>query len=191
MFSDDLEIHIPTDEEEAAIQKEIAMDPDAPEWTDENWARARPAIEVDPELVAWSRQTRTQREKAKERVSIQLDGVRELRDAKWFIPTLDALTALPRDSDIETSNLRSTETSILETLTILAKILDSRTPPPSVVPTWDGGVQVEWHRNGVDLEIEISPDGNAEYFFASPNEEHEGAARDEIERLTKYARTVL
>ncbi len=74
MFSDDLKIHIPTDEEEAAIQREIAMDPDAPEWTDENWARARPAIEVDPELVLWARQIRAQREKDKERVSVQLDA---------------------------------------------------------------------------------------------------------------------
>ncbi len=54
MFSDDLKIHIPTDEEEAEIQREIAMDPDAPEWTDEDWARARPAVEVDPELVEYS-----------------------------------------------------------------------------------------------------------------------------------------
>ena len=52
------EIHTPTDEEEEEIQRQIAQDPDAPEWTDEDWARARPAMEVDPELVEWSRRTR-------------------------------------------------------------------------------------------------------------------------------------
>ena len=124
-------------------------------------------------------------------LNVSLDSARELPDTKWFTPTRDALTALLQDSDIGIPNSRSTETSALGALTILAKILDSRTPPPSVVPTWDGGVQVEWHRNGVDLEIEISPTGEAEYFFASPDEEREGPAWDQIERLTKYARTIL
>ncbi len=116
---------------------------------------------------------------------------RKSRRAKWFAPTRDALAALLHDPDTGLPDSRPTETSVRETLTILAKILDSRAPPPSVVPTYEGGIQVEWHRNGVDLEIEIGPDGNAEYFFASPDEEREGAAWDEIERLTKYAQTVL
>jgi hypothetical protein len=29
------------------------------------------------------------------------------------------------------------------------------TPTPAIVPTSRGGIQLEWHRNGVDLEIEI------------------------------------
>ena len=126
-----------------------------------------------------------------QKLNIQLDSDRELRDAKWFAPTLDALTALLQDSATSLPDSRPTEISVRETMEILTKILDSRTPPPTVVPTYEGGVQVEWHRNGVDLEIEISPDGNAEYFFSSPSEEHEGPAWNEIERLTKYARTVI
>ena len=55
MFESELEVHIPTDEEEDKIQRQIAQDPDAPEWTDEEWARAQPAMEVDPEIVEWSR----------------------------------------------------------------------------------------------------------------------------------------
>ena len=31
-------------------------------------------------------------------------------------------------------------------------------PIPSVVPTSNGGIQLEWHEGGVDLEIELSPD---------------------------------
>ena len=60
--------------EETAINVGIAQDPDAPEWTEEDWARARPAIEVDPELVEWSRRTRgKQRAPVKELISIRLD----------------------------------------------------------------------------------------------------------------------
>ena len=64
----------PTDEEEAEIQRQIAEDPDAPEWTEEDWARARPAIEVHPELVEWSRRSRgKQKAPTKELISIRLD----------------------------------------------------------------------------------------------------------------------
>ncbi len=41
-----------TPEEEARVQAGIAADPDAAEWTKEDFARARPAAEVVPELVA-------------------------------------------------------------------------------------------------------------------------------------------
>lgn len=65
----------PTDEEEAEIQRQIAEDPDAPEWTDEDWARARPAIEVDPELVEQYLRTRgKQKTPAKELISIRIDA---------------------------------------------------------------------------------------------------------------------
>jgi len=60
--------------EETAINVGIAQDPDAPEWTEEDWARARPAIEVDPELVEWSRRKRgRQKAPRKELISIRLD----------------------------------------------------------------------------------------------------------------------
>lgn len=60
--------------EETAINVGIAQDPDAPEWTEEDWARARPAIEVAPELVEWSLRRRgRQKAPTKELVSIRLD----------------------------------------------------------------------------------------------------------------------
>ena len=75
MFDIEREIHIPTDEEEAEIQRQIAEDPDALEWTDEDWARARPAAEVHPELVEWSLRRRgKQKTPTKELISIRLDA---------------------------------------------------------------------------------------------------------------------
>ncbi len=45
-----------TDEEEAAIQAGIAADPDNPEWTAEDFKKARPFKEVFPELYeSWKR----------------------------------------------------------------------------------------------------------------------------------------
>ncbi len=40
-----------TPEEEAAIQRGIAADPDAREWTDEEYASAQPASEVMPAAI--------------------------------------------------------------------------------------------------------------------------------------------
>lgn len=75
MFERAREIHIPSDEEEAEIQREITLDPDNPEWTEEDFARARPAIEVDPELVQWSRRTRgKQKAPTKVHLNIRLDA---------------------------------------------------------------------------------------------------------------------
>lgn len=71
-----------TPEEEAAIQRGIAQDPDNPEWTEEDFARARPVREVDPELVAEYLRTRgKQKRPTKVLVSLRLerDVVERLR----------------------------------------------------------------------------------------------------------------
>ena len=44
-------------------------------------------------------------------------------------------------------------------------------PAPSVVPTVRGGVQLEWHRDGIDFEIEtLTPENLRAYF----SDEHSG-----------------
>jgi uncharacterized protein (DUF4415 family) len=52
------DIHWPTDEEEAEINRGIALDPSNPEITDQDWRRMRPALEVVPELVETRRRGR-------------------------------------------------------------------------------------------------------------------------------------
>jgi len=41
------------------------------------------------------------------------------------------------------------------TLHLLIKAMPSGTPLPQLVPLSHGGVQLEWHDDGIDLEIEI------------------------------------
>jgi len=61
--------------EETAINAGIARDPDAPEWTAEDWARARPATEVVPHIVERYRRTRgKQKAPTKEKVTVRLDA---------------------------------------------------------------------------------------------------------------------
>jgi uncharacterized protein (DUF4415 family) len=66
-----------TDEEEARIQRGIAEDPDNPEWTAEDFARARPFAEVFPEWAEEIRQRQSGRPKSpdpKVAVSLRLDS---------------------------------------------------------------------------------------------------------------------
>lgn len=47
----------------------------------------------------------------------------------------------------------------VEALQLLSQIMVAGAPSPSLVPTAPGGVQLEWHANQVDLEIELGPSG--------------------------------
>jgi uncharacterized protein (DUF4415 family) len=64
-----------SDEEEARIQVLIASDPDAPEATDEELARARPFAEAFPDLMESIRRTRGRPPVAhpRKQVSLRLD----------------------------------------------------------------------------------------------------------------------
>lgn len=41
-----------------------------------------------------------------------------------------------------------------EVLQVIAK---SEAPPPAIVPTSSGGIQIEWYRSNIELQIEIEP----------------------------------
>ncbi len=61
----------------------------------------------------------------------------------WLEPNWDSYHALPIDPSKAEAVLR-----------LLLHILDDDSPSPAIVPTPKGGVQVEWHLNKIDLEIE-------------------------------------
>jgi len=39
---------------------------------------------------------------------------------------------------------------------LISALLDTGVPEPTIVPTVKGGLQLEWHTGGVDLEIELN-----------------------------------
>jgi hypothetical protein len=49
-------------------------------------------------------------------------------------------------------------------ISLLGRIMRPGTPPPIVVPTVRGGVQLEWHTNGVNLEIAIDSPEHISFF---------------------------
>jgi hypothetical protein len=50
-------------------------------------------------------------------------------------------------------------------LEILHAVMHARTPVPQVVPTAVGGVQLEWHEKGIDLELHITAPYQWELWF--------------------------
>jgi len=49
--------------------------------------------------------------------------------------------------------------AIIGAAEVLADVLAPNALAPTIVPTLQGGVQLEWHRNGADIEIEFSSQG--------------------------------
>jgi hypothetical protein len=45
---------------------------------------------------------------------------------------------------------------VVAAIRLLLEAMEDSTPAPNVFPTNQGGIQLEWHQGGIDLEIEIS-----------------------------------
>ena len=54
--------------------------------------------------------------------------------------------------------------TVLYAFNVLAAVCKSDTPPPSVVPTHSGGLQFEWHRPSLDLEIVVRAPAKVDFY---------------------------
>ena len=119
----------------------------------------------------------------------EASAVRPVPD--WMEPTITACGGLRWRDDGFMGGAKPTEPSaVAKLLRLLAEILGSESPVPSIVPTWRGGVQAEWHENRVYLEIEADPDGSIGYYFANSREEAEGLVEDDLADLIRYAKSL-
>ena len=90
------------------------------------------------------------------------------RDVEWFAP---ALTDLQIVMNVDPADRESTDPSYAaQALTFFASALPPTTAPPSLSPLNDGGVQAEWHRGGLDVEIVFSPDESESGIFVRDKE---------------------
>jgi hypothetical protein len=55
--------------------------------------------------------------------------------------------------------------AIESTLKLLCEVMTDDISMLDIVPTVSGGIQIEWHIVGIDLELEISPDGKRAIYF--------------------------
>jgi hypothetical protein len=78
------------------------------------------------------------------------------------------------------------------TTNLLLAILDSDTPRPSVVPTNRGGIQLEWHRAGADLEIEVESPERLNVFFEDGGDgtETKLTLTDDLRPLARFLKRI-
>jgi len=61
--------------------------------------------------------------------------------------------------------LAPAEAAIIGSLHILLWFASNKKSMPTVVPMSNGGIQLEWHYFGRDVEIEVNPNGEIVVFF--------------------------
>jgi hypothetical protein len=85
------------------------------------------------------------------------DASREQQSPFWQEPVHSALsTLLQLREDWDSYGARApTQKAAADLLAVLHQILEANSPVPSIVPSPLGHFQAEWHRNGVDLEVEV------------------------------------
>lgn len=89
----------------------------------------------------------------KRRFTIRAEG----EEPAWLMPTLHAMgeiLSLPPNWDSYGANPVNAF-SLVSALDLLVATMRPETPTPTVVPTSRGGLQLEWHTRGIDLEVEI------------------------------------
>lgn len=89
----------------------------------------------------------------------------------WLQAAIERLTSLVRlEPGLDSYRAKSIDPQrAQQVLSALLEVMKPETPLPSIVPTTDGGIQLEWHRNGIDLEIEPVSPNRIEYYVRKPD----------------------
>jgi hypothetical protein len=76
-------------------------------------------------------------------------------------------------------------TSVETAMSLLLEVMHDDTEPPTVIPTSSGGVQLEWHARGIDLEVEVGPTGSIQVYGRDhqTNEEWSGSLPGQTQSL--------
>ena len=114
----------------------------------------------------------------------------EAEVAAWLKPTLQSLQdllQLPQDWD-GYGAVRIQEQIAQKALMVLVEVMENDAPAPSVVPLSDGGIQVEWHQRGRNIEIEFPADKAPDFYYYEDGTEleSEGQVSRNYDRIQAY-----
>ena len=121
--------------------------------------------------------------------AVMFSRAQDSRWPGWVHPTmrtLRALLQLPRNWDGYGAN-EVQESAVNGSWNLLVEIMNDDTLAPSIVPLSDGGIQIEWHRHGRNLEIEFFRDEAPSFYFYETDNgvEDEGPAHENLALLRK------
>lgn len=108
-------------------------------------------------------------------------------DSSWLSPMLNSLRevlALPANWDSYGAHPVDLK-AVAFAIEFLIQVMRKDTMVPVVVPTVKGGIQLEWHARGIDLEMEVSPQGRCFVSYQSSRDhtEWEGDLNYNLDRL--------
>ena len=107
-----------------------------------------------------------------DRREITLTVSATLHNQPWFHPTLSQLAKfLSLGDDWDGYGAKATHEGAVKRAVAVLNTVCPAGPEPWVVPTSDGGVQIEWASNGLEIEIEVSPTGPAQILIVEPSGE--------------------
>lgn len=88
-------------------------------------------------------------------------GEKTSQEKGWLEVVTEALAGLPwYEWNLPDGRIPPQPKAAVEMVGLLAAVLENDTIfPSSANTTWAGGVAVEWHIGGIDLEIACQPDG--------------------------------
>ncbi len=108
-------------------------------------------------------------------------------DPAWLMPTLDRCAQLLQLSDNWNSyGARSIEPSaVAAAIELLLQLMNPGTPPPLVIPTNRGSVNLEWHTQGMDVEVKDIESGRVYLYVEDQRGDHEwdGELRSDVQPL--------
>lgn len=93
--------------------------------------------------------------------SLFIDLPADAEEPRWLLPAIESLSglgSLPDNWDSYGARSISVH-SMAGVLRLLSMLMTDTTSLPAFVPVRHGGIQLEWHTKGIDLEIEVSPTG--------------------------------
>ena len=113
-------------------------------------------------------------------------SLHSLRSSQWIFPVRDILERLANlEHGWDGYEGKPTAFRCIRfSVDILDQIMEDKTPLPNIVPTSEGGLQLEWHSDTGDLEIEIEESLSVSVFFA----DEETGAEWEDQGLVQYPR---
>lgn len=114
------------------------------------------------------------------------DTPSEANSPRWLSPTIDKLAellALPVNWDSYGARAIDPKCA-LDALRLLGQVMHNDSPRPSVVPTNRGGVQLEWHSAGIDLEIDVVSSTEFQVSYESSSESRDRDLSTDLSRLS-------
>lgn len=157
---------------------------------DENLTYAPQGDPVTNDVSGFSRRYLHERDDTS--VTAAKEIVTFTRDFKWLpaiISRLNELLQLDANWDSYGANRVQPEFA-KNALWLLYDLMSNETPIPSLIPTPEGHLQIEWHTRGIDLEVEIESAASfhVSYEDKKNNQEWEGDLQYDVTQLATFIR---